>query len=259
MSEETKKQLKKMSDKVLEAINTDAVVMRSRYYFMARSALWILGVVLAFGLTLYLISFAAFVFRGNGLHLLPSLGAGGWLNLFISLPWILLLVVFVVFVLLQILSTHFSFVYKRPLVHSILTSIFILVIGGVAIGQTQLHDRAYELSQERRLPIAGPLYRDAIRDRGDVHIGVVENLTETGFTLATRDGERYTVKTTDATRTPPNGVAEGAMVLVVGAEEGSTIEAHGIRPFAGDARKPPFPKGPPRDSQNRFGPPPPVR
>jgi len=242
MSEETKKQLKNMSEKVLEAIKTDEVTMHSRLYFLSRTTLWILGVILSFGLTLYLISFAAFIFRGNGLHLLPHLGAGGWFNLFISLPWILLLGVFVVFLLLQILSTHFSFVYKRPLVHTILASIFILVIGGVAIGQTTLHDRAYRFSQEHNVPLAAPMYRDAIRDRGDVHIGTAEGFEGETLLLKNRNGETYMVTISESTRMPRVGITTSSMIMVIGPEDDGKIQAIGIRPF--DANKPLFPQRP---------------
>jgi len=240
MNEKTKEQLKNMQEKVLEAIQADEVTMRSRYYFIARSALWIIGTLLAFSLALYLISFVAFIFRGNGLSMLPHLGAGGWLNLFISLPWILLLGVFVVFLLLQILSTHFSFIYKRPLVHTALGSIFILVISGIAIGQTALHDNAYRYSQEHGTPFAAKLYKGAIRDRGDVHVGVLERTEEETFVLTNRNGETYTVLITEATQMPPSGIATSSTVIVIGPSDEDTITAVGVRPF--DEKRPVFPK-----------------
>ncbi len=240
MTEETKKQLKNMSEKVLEAIEANKVTMHSRFYFIARTALWILGIILTFGLTLYLISFVAFIFRGNGLLLLPHLGVGGWFNLFISLPWVLLLVVFIVFILLQVLSTHFSFIYKRPLIHTILASIFILIIVGVGIGQTTLHDRAYRFSQERGIPFAAPFYRDAIRDRGDLHIGVIEKIEGDTLLLTGRDGKTYTILIIDATHIPPFGIATSSTVMVIGSEDDGVIEAIGIRPF--DSNRLPFPQ-----------------
>ena len=240
MVDEAKKQLDTMKEKVLTAIETRNVSMRSRSYFLIRTALWIAGTLLVFVLTLYLTSFAAFVFRGNGLHLLPQLGPQGWGTLLLSLPWLVLLSLFVVFVILQILSTHFSFVYKRPLVHTILGSIFILVIGSVAIAQTALHERAYRLSEEGRLPFGGPLYSGAMHDRDDMHIGTITTLTDSSFILAHRNGETYHVIITDTTRLPRRTLENGDVVIVLGDDEDDVITAFGIRPFRpGDALLPP--------------------
>lgn len=240
MSEKTKQQLKNFRDTVLNTIQTDKVTMHSRYYFLARTALWVLGIILAFGTALFLLSFVAFVFQGNGLYLLPQLGFRGFTVLFMSLPWLLLLLIFMVFVVLQVLSTHFAFVYKRPLIHTILGSIFLIIIGSALIAHTPLHDRAYTLSNQQKLPIAGSFYRDAVRDKNDVHIGTIENLTETSFTLHARGGEIYTVFVSDDTRKPPMVLGDGAVVMVLGVEKEGAIQAHGIRPFD-DMRPPVFP------------------
>lgn len=239
MSEETKQQLKNIHDKVLEAIHTDAVTMRSRYYFIARSALWILGVTLAFSVMLYLVSFIAFIFRGNSLLLLPHIGPGGWMNLFISLPWMLLFFVFALFVVLQILSTHFSFVYKRPLVHTILASIFLLTIGSVAIGQMTLHERAYELNEGHPIPLTGALYENAIRDHGNIHTGKVTEINGTEFNIRNRNGKEYTVSVTPDTKVPPVKITEDTLLMVIGDEDDGIITADGVRPI--DKGRPVFP------------------
>lgn len=230
MSEETKKQLMHMRDTVLDAIHTDEVTMRSRYYFIVRSVLWGVGIVLTFGVTLYLISFIAFVFRSNALYALTSLGPKGFATLFISLPWILLLLVFIVFLLLQFLSSHFEFVYRRPLIHTILGSIFILVLGSILIGQSTLHARAYRFSEEHKLPIAGSFYKDAIRENENVYIGAISNYTDTIFTLKARSGIDYTVLITQTTRLPRPDLKEDMTVLVVGEKENNVIKAFGVRP-----------------------------
>jgi len=249
MSEETKQHIKNIREKVLHAIIADNVTMHSRYYFLARTTLWVLGSILAFGTALFLISFIAFVFKGNALYLLPNLGPHGWLTLFISLPWIILLLVFAVFVILQVLSTHFSFVYKRPLVHTILGSIFILIVGGLAIAQTNLHERAFELSQGNKLPIAGDFYRKALVDQDNLHVGVVHLLEDASqFVLESRDGGLYTVLLSENTRMPSTTVLmEDAFIVVMGESEDDKISAIGIRPF--DIGRAAFP--PPRKSMPR--------
>ena len=251
MSEETKKQLKDMSEKVLQAIKTGNVSMHSRYYFFARSALWILGVILVFSLTLYLMSFITFVFRGNALSALLAFGSHGWLVLLTSLPWLLLLATFAIFVALQLLSLHFSFVYRRPLVHTALASIVVLVAGSALMAQTTLHEHAYELSRERRLPIAGPIYRIAIGDRDDRHIGIITAMNDEVFTIRGRDGEVFYVNIATSTRIPRGrdfAFATGTPIVVFGdLDNDDDIDAVGIQPldrcptpFHCDREKPPM-------------------
>ncbi|QSH39291.1 hypothetical protein JXR01_03235 [Candidatus Kaiserbacteria bacterium] len=234
MSEKTKKQIAAVRNTVLNAIHADEVTMRSRYYFLARTALWAVGSILAFGMTLYLISFITFVFRSNALFALTHLGPKGIATLFLSLPWILLLLVFVVFLLLQFLSTHFEFVYRRPLIHTILGSIFVLVIGGVLIGQSTLHDRAYRFSEAHKVPLAGSFYRDAIREQNNMHIGTIQNYVDNSFTLNARNGSTYLITIHDDTRIPPSGLRENMMILLIGEEMDGVIEAIGIRPVNSD-------------------------
>ncbi len=221
---ETKKQLNNLKETVLKAIEEDKVSMHSKLYFLSRSALWALGFLLTLTLTIYLISFITFIFRGNSLHLLPQLGPGGWFNLFVSLPWVLLLIVFSVFVLLQVLSTHFSFVYKRPLVHTLLASIFLVVIVGVAIAQTSFHERAYERHKE------GFMYKGALKDKGEIHIGRVTQINGAGFNIRNREGETYIVSVTPTTKMPPFKISTSTIMIVMGAEDNGVITAVGIRP-----------------------------
>lgn len=252
MNDETKQKLKSVAESVTNAIEANEVKMRSRYYFMARTGLWVFGSLLMIGLSLYLVSFIAFVFRGNGLHLLPQLGPKGWVLFVTSLPWLLILSVLIVFGLLHVLSTKFSFVYKRPLVHSILLGIILLVALGALIGQSTLHDRMYERNKKERLPFAGGLYQGAIGDRPGTTVGKISEYSETSFILIARDGTPYAVSITNETRTPRKELTDGMTVIVIGEYEDETIEAHGVRPFDSTRAIP----NPPYTGVKRNGPPP---
>ncbi|PCI89925.1 hypothetical protein COB18_02250 [Candidatus Kaiserbacteria bacterium] len=232
MSNKTNNEIKKVRENIIDAIKNSNVTMRSRYYFVARSALWIFGITITAGIVIYLISFMTFIFRGSGLSLLPHLGPQGFIALFISLPWLLVLGIFIIFILLQILSTHFSFVYKRPLVHTILGSVFVFVILGILIGQTTLHDRAYRLSQNNKLPFAGSIYRESLRDRGSMHMGTITHLNATSsFTLTDRKGTELHIQVDFDTRLPRRTLSNGMNVMVMGKVDKDTIKAVGIQSF----------------------------
>lgn len=232
MNHETKKQLRTVHEKILTAIKSDEVTMRSRYYFIARSILFTLCTVLAFTVALYLVSFVTFMARSNGLGALPQFGFEGWRILFGALPWIVLLLIGAVFVVLQLLSTHFAFVYKRPLVYSLLGSIVVLVVGGGAIAQTTLHDRIYQLTQERGLRFTAPLYKDVLHDEQGVYTGTLSILPSGEWLLIARDDTRYTLEVHSGTRMPPMPFANGDLVMVVGEEtDDLDIRTRGIRPL----------------------------
>lgn len=242
MSDETKQKLKNIHDAVLEAIHTDAVAMRPRYHFVLKSTLWFLGACVAFGVLLYFMSFVAFVFRSNDLLLLPYIGPGGWASFFLSLPWLLLLGVFVLFLVLQVLSTHFAFVYKRPLVHTILGSVFLLVIGSTLIGQATLHERVYERNRQHPLLVADMLYGHAIKDPHNVRTGIVVARTSETMRVRGNDGTEFLVHITPTTKMPLPPIAAGTPVMIIGEERSGTITARGIRPLE-RGRYLPFPYG----------------
>jgi len=188
-------------------------------------SLWALSIILTFTLTIYLISFIVFIFQGNSLHLLPQLGPGGWLNLYLSLPWILLFITFIVFVLLQGLIIRFSFAYKRPPVHTVLISIILVVLAGVLISQTSFQEKAYEAHKD------GFVYRNALRDRGEVYIGAVTQINGGGFNIKNRGGYTYIVSMTPETKIPPFRISVSTIMMVMGPEKDGIIEAVGIHPI----------------------------
>lgn len=233
MTDKHEKPENTVSENVLQRIADERISMHSKYYFVAKSGLWILGTIVLFGLTLYLLSFIEFVYRTNGLSSLPSLGSKGWLVLLTSLPWLLIVGMLGIFVILQVLSTRFSLVYKRPLVHTTLASVVILVAGTTLIAHSTLHEQVLRVSHDRGLPIAGPLYRSYTADRSDRHIGVVTKVDEMLYTVTSRTGDIYVVKVATSTRVPRSAaaIATGTPIIVIGELDDDVIEAHGIRPL----------------------------
>lgn len=221
-----------LQKKIKDAIEKNEVSMHSRMYIYGRTLLWTSATILMFGTVLFFVSALIFVFRANGLHLLPFFGSRGWMALFFSLPWLLLGVVAIVSVLLFTLSRHYAFVYKRPLVHTLLAGIVVLACGGVLIAYTTLHERAYERAHNQHgLPIAGPLYRGAIGDRPDVHVGIVSELTPDSFVLNRRDGQKTTIIIEGTTLMHPElQLAEDMLVVVMGDAVEDTVHALGVRP-----------------------------
>lgn len=222
----------KIKNKIIEKIKKENISMHSRYYFLARTSMWMLATVFVFATVVYLLSLIFFIFSGHALLGLAFFGPYGWMMLLRSLPWLLILAVIALIALLELLSSHFSFVYKRPLVYSLLAFIVVVIALGTLIARSTLHHRAASLSEGGKLPIAGPLYRGyALRQHKNVHIGTIESVKDDVLLIKTKDGKDITVHFTEATRRPPAFIfEEGKEVMVMGGLRGKTIEAFGIRP-----------------------------
>jgi hypothetical protein len=240
-----------IKDTIMSSIKANRVPMRSRLHFFLRGMLWVGGIIVTTAVALFLVSFTIFVLRGNGLFEVPHFGMRGLIPLLFSLPWLIVLgIVFLVGVL-EVLGTQFAFVYRRPLVYSILGITLATVLGGALIAQSTLHERMFAANQEHRVPGFGPLYDRALRDRTDVHVGTITALTPYYIEIETRNGTTTRIATTSETRMPPTPFTLGDVVVVMGEEKDATITALGIRPL--DKQRALFP----RKDRRTLPPPPP--
>ncbi len=233
MNEKIKNNLETLATRVISEIKQENISMHSRLYFMFRTSLWVLAIVFIFAATLYLVSLITFIISGNALGGLAFFGMRGFVIMLHSLPWLLILAVASLILLLEFLSSHFRFMYKRPFVYSLLAFLTILIVGGTLLAKTTLHKRAFKLTESYNLPIAAPLYHGyALRHSEHMHIGVIEQIVGNEILITTRDGNTVTILIQKSTKRPSRVVLEDGMtVMVVGKKDGTTIIAEGIRPL----------------------------
>ncbi len=233
MSEKIKNNLETLASRVIKEIKQENISMHSRIYFMFRTSLWVLSIVFISAATLYLVSLIAFIISGNALSGLTFFGMRGFVIMLHSLPWLLILAVASLILLLELLGSHFRFMYKRPFVYSILAFLTILIVGGTLLAKTTLHNRVFKLTEGNNLPIAAPLYHGyALRHSEYMHIGTIKEIVGNKILITTRDGDSVTVLIQKSTRRPPRAILENGMtVMVVGEKKGTTITADGIRPL----------------------------
>lgn len=146
--------------RVLEAIKARGITRRSSYYFMVRVALLIIGTLFVFLLTIYVASLSIFISVHTGdAPLLPPHDMRDIVESLRALPWMLIVLALLMVGVLEYLSSHFSFIYKRPLVYSAIGGSIAVVLLGILLAQTAVHDRMLELNEHRPLPVMGPMYR----------------------------------------------------------------------------------------------------
>lgn len=229
---------------VMSAIKSGKVFMRSRAHFLLKSAGAVLGVLFILGALLYVVSFILFMLRVNGVLAFPSFGLPGLLVLFSSLPWLLILLALVLIAILEVLSKKFSFVYRQPVLYS-LVAIVALVGGiGILVDKTPFHVQTASFLERHQFPGGRFLYEQvgAVRFR-QAGAGIVVEIGDDGFVIEDPRGNRIVVATSSETRFPGEDQIDiDDRVVILGRRnlETDIIEALGILPFDPDLPFEPF-------------------
>jgi hypothetical protein len=228
MNEEEKKSIK---ERILEKIKSNQVKMRPKIYFLLKTVFIIAGVIFFLFLTAFLVSFIHFHLRVSGLWYLPSFGLRVFGIYLRSLPWLLILSILFLILILEILSKKFSFVWKRPLIYSLLAIVFIIILGTFIFEKISIHQRLLLEAQTGKMPPPfSPIYQRFGMPRfKDFHRGVIEKITEDGFLLRELSGEQFNVIPSKEIKFLFEKIKEGDSVVVVGKREDSKILAIAIR------------------------------
>ena len=223
----------KLHEQVLQKIKDDNIRMKPKINFMLRSILFAGGIILAFGMTLYIVSFIIFVLRLNGILTLPGFGFRGYSALLLSLPWLLILLSALLVAVLELLGRHFSFVYRRPLLYSVFGIILFVIISSVAVAGTSAHHRMWDFTAEHRVPFGSSFYErygGGERPFRAGTIGTIVEIKDSELVIEDAKGESLLISTSTKTRFPrKETLIVGDRIIILGEREGSAIEAFGIR------------------------------
>lgn len=218
----------------MDAIHKGRVQMRPRWHFILLSTLTIVGAFIVLLTLLYVASLAVFFLRDSGVWFAPEFGVRGWLALARSTPWLLVLFIIVFVAVLETLVRHYRFIYRTPLLASVVVIFVIVALGGFAISQTRFHrSLAHGPRPGENSPLAF-LYHGPLRmpRPPDAYHGEILDLTQNGFIMVDEDDAgTTTVVVTPRTRLP-NGsdFGVGERVIVIGDSIAtSTVRAFGIR------------------------------
>ncbi|MHB0865331.1 MAG: hypothetical protein ACYC1Y_00260 [Minisyncoccota bacterium] len=219
---------------VLEKIRAGGVSMRSRAYFMRRTAL--LGAAAALVLlgALFMLSFVFFSVRESGVGYLLEFGEHG-IGTFVTLfPWTSLTLFIACIVILEMLVRRFSFSYRFPLLRIFLWILVVGILGSTIIGFTPLHASLLSAADRDQLPLIGSWYEqihDSHVEQG-VYRGSITSIAATYFVIAHNDTDRDSDEGTWPI-VPPTGfnlgaLATGEKVYVAGRLLNGVVYAYGI-------------------------------
>jgi len=216
---------KSIKDDVLKGVATGNIRMKPRWHFVLRTALLASGTLLILLTALYISSFIFFNLRQTGILFIPYFGFKGLPIIFRSMPWVLICLSIIFMMLLGVLAEHYAFVYDKPIVYSILAIVALVVLGGVALGMTSLHN----------------WHRDPLSytQPSDITIGKLIDENRDVYTIKDQKGTLIKISITDDTTFPDNGVHIGEEVLVIGDRDDGQIHATGIKRLSGHVPPPP--------------------
>jgi hypothetical protein len=228
-----------ITSSVLEKIRKGEVSMRPKIYFGARVALLATITVLAFLLSVFVLSFTLFALRESGEQFLLGFGGQG-LATFLSLfPWETLGILTVLLVVIEWLFRSFKFGYRIPILLAFLGVLGFTVVAGMAINFTPFHAALLGKADRGELPLIGEFYesvRAKHEDRG-VFRGVITSITGNELTIfhddldQDQDDIAHTVTLPAGVDAASFRVGERIYVAATSSYEGN-INAYGIQKFS---------------------------
>ena len=217
--------------KVLDKIEKGELKKHSKLYFVFKSFVYGLGLVLVITFSVVIGSFIIFFLRASGLLFLPKFGFSGLKIFLFSFPWFLALVVLTLILLIGWLVKKSPVVYRKPLLYSILAIFILILFSSFLFERTRFHTALFKRAQDYKLPVIGSAYRGCcLKQIKNTYIGEVTELAENGFYFKTRKGQDFNVIFSKNTRFPfGKDIKVGDLLIVMGERQNSKILASGVR------------------------------
>ncbi len=218
---------KPISQKVISRIEKGELKMRPRVYFIAKTILIAGFLALVFLLALYFGSLIIFVLRINDIFLFHGMGFQATRNVLLSFPWYLVLLVIGLVILVELIAKRFNFVYRKPLIVSLLIILTLVFLSSFLVEKSSLHYSFFRLAEQERLPLAGRMYRDLGNlEIENVYFGKILEKKDNLWIMELDSGEEVGLKITEKTRGRRvfSEIKEGNKVIVIGKLEDGLID-----------------------------------
>ncbi len=225
-----------IKEQILKRIRNKDLQMKPKLLFILKTALFVFGIILFFCFSAFVLSFIMFRVRATGIWYAPGFGSRGIGIFFAGFPWFLLIFILILIVVLEILAKKFSWVYKKPLIYSILGIAVFVFLMGFVFSQTNMHPQLFKGVIEGRMPMMEPFYQmHSEQTPPDLHIGEISAISDEEIEIKNEEGEVLTAIISDETIFPiDEEIEEGDLIMVIGKEKDSSINAFGIRKIEKD-------------------------
>ncbi len=227
-----KKDITSIHKQIQSAIKDGKLKMRSKRYFIARTILIIIGIVIISVALVYLMSFVFFVLHITGAWELSSFGLKGFGLFIFSLPWLLLSATFVFLIGLELLIKKTTIAYRKPLAYSVLGMSVLVLLAGFGFARLPLHEMMYQRAVEDNIsPVMRSFYKEfGQRSLYNAHPGVIIEMNDDGFVMNTHMNMLMNVLINDKTNIIDNRVLKiNDNVMVIGEYKDGSITAEAIK------------------------------
>ncbi len=223
---------KMISEKIVSKIKKGELKMRPRSYFVIKTILTIGFLALITLLALYFTSLIIFVLRINDIFLLHGMGFQIIRNVIISFPWYLVFLALFLIIIVEIVAKRFYFIYRKPLIISLILILFLVFSSSLLIERSSLHYSFFRLAEREELPFGGGMYRDLGNlEIEDVYFGKILEKRDGLWTAKLESGEDVILKISERTRGRRffSEIKEGDEAVIVGQMERGLIEVESFK------------------------------
>jgi hypothetical protein len=223
-----------LKTKILESVQKNKVMMIPKWKFVLYSSLGIFGIVFAFLLAVFVLSFILFLLSRYGFMYLPFFGFMATMHALEAIPLVLLACTVVLLIVVEVMSRYYSFSFRRPLVVTLLATTSGVALISFIVSETPAHEYIREYAEDHNMVSVSHMYdrpmpfrRNGMNDvlRGEV---VAQDATTT--TLKLFNGmtvKMYASSTLEKVIKVPK---VGDDVVVFGSIVGDTFEMVDMRP-----------------------------
>lgn len=148
--------LQNIKDKILSYINHGEVKMKPKSYFVLRSILQGLSILIVFIAILYLASFVSLIMKEKDVL---SFKPHELRSFLLGIPWMIVFLSLILLIVLEVLTRKFAFVYKKPIAYSLFATIVLVLVIGLILNKIDREFRFARFGEDPRAPILGPMHK----------------------------------------------------------------------------------------------------
>ncbi len=149
---------KKLVKKIREEIKQHNLRMKPKVYFLLKNILVFLFLFAFIFLVVFIASFVIFTIEKTNILNLYNYGWGGIKELFSIIPWILFVLILLLWLGIEIIAKKFALVYRRPLIVTFIVIVSLTFIIAFGFNKCSLHKRLFNKAKRAHIPLLVPFY-----------------------------------------------------------------------------------------------------
>lgn len=215
---------------ILQKIHSGAIHQKPKWHFVLATLTAVCGLAALSLILLYLVSFIALFLREHLLFEALSFGPGTVFVIMHRLPYILIILVIVVFLLLHLLARHFAFAYMKPVMVTLGGGLLVTLVLFGAILIADKNSRIARFGEDRHVPGFG-IFHDQFRDAIPPQVlhGTIVQADEGGYSLQAEREEELYIHVTAETQKDQSVYSIGDRIFILLERHSNGFYALGIR------------------------------